>query len=139
MQKVLAYLHSKKVNEKQGDKEEVEIVGKNDNFGTVTYIVKTQSGIKCTAIYNPFSCAYYADDIYGIIREGGAMKKQTIKFCRTDSTGNIFDITGRVSAELKKAGKNAEAKNMAERIWQAESYDDALKIINEYVDLVEVK
>ena len=65
------------------------------------------------------------------------MKKLTIRYCRTDSTGNIFDIVGRVSAELKKAGKAAEAKDMAGRVWGAESYDAALAVIKEYADLEE--
>ncbi len=70
MQKVMAYLHSKKVGEKQGEREEVEIVSQNNDYGATQYIVRTGGGIKCTAIFNPFSSSYYADDIYGIIREG---------------------------------------------------------------------
>ena len=69
MQKVMAYLHSKKVGEKQGEKEEVEIVGKSTDFGTTTYTVKTQSGVKCTAIFNIFTNSYYAADIYGVIKD----------------------------------------------------------------------
>ena len=65
MQKVMAYLHSKKVDENRGEKEEVEIIGQNTENGVTTYIVKTQAGVKCTAIFNPFVCAYYADDLYG--------------------------------------------------------------------------
>ena len=29
--------------------------------------VKLDNGICCTAVYNPFTCLYYADDKYGII------------------------------------------------------------------------
>jgi hypothetical protein len=68
MNKVLAYLHSKKVGETQGEREDVEILESSMDYNRVTtYIVKTQAGVKCTAIFNPFSCSYYADDIYGII------------------------------------------------------------------------
>ena len=71
MRKVLAYLHSKKINETQGEREEVEILETREEYGRATeYIVKTASGVKCTAIYNPFVGSYYADDKYGVIREG---------------------------------------------------------------------
>ena len=70
MLKVMAYLHSKKAGEKQGEREEVEIIETREEYGrATTYIVRTPAGVKCTAIYNPFA-GYFADDIYGIIREG---------------------------------------------------------------------
>lgn len=31
-------------------------------------IIVEYNGKKCTAIYNPFVCCYYVDDIYGIIK-----------------------------------------------------------------------
>ena len=36
---------------------------KEDGIQTV-YIVDYH-GVKCSAIFNPFNCTYYADDIYG--------------------------------------------------------------------------
>ena len=81
MSKVLAYRHSKKVGEKQGEKEEVDIVDFKTENGVTTYTVKTQDGIKCSAIFNIFNCSYYADDIYGVIgRTGKAEWKQGNKF-----------------------------------------------------------
>ena len=68
-QKVMAYLHSKKVGELQGEKEEVEILETRDYYGTTQYIARTQSGIKCTAIFNGFINAYFAADIYGVIED----------------------------------------------------------------------
>lgn len=41
----------------------VEILVKFNNQNK--YIVRTDSGIECTAIYNHFTGLYYADDIYG--------------------------------------------------------------------------
>ena len=38
-----------------------------ENRGNNEYVVD-YNGVKCTAIYNWFSCAYYADDIYGKIK-----------------------------------------------------------------------
>lgn len=62
--KVTAMVHSKE------KREEVEIVGKNyKGLDGTKYIVLTKDGVKCTAIYNPFVGIYYADDIYGIIKE----------------------------------------------------------------------
>lgn len=69
MQKVMAYLRSKKTGEEQGDKEEVTLIRRSTTGSTTIYMVITEIGIKCSAIFNPFSCSYYADDIYGIIRE----------------------------------------------------------------------
>lgn len=47
--------------------QDVEII-QYKNLNNVT--VKTQSGIVCHAIDNPFSGLIYADDIYGIIEAG---------------------------------------------------------------------
>ena len=54
--------------------------------------------------------------------------------------GNVFNLMGLASRALKKAGLKDEAKEMQERIMGkegetgAESYDEALCIIMEYVD-----
>ena len=46
---------------------EVTLIEKTDDN---KYIVITDSGVLCTAIFNPFASLYYADDLYGKI-EGG--------------------------------------------------------------------
>mgnify|MGYP001623201094 FL=1 len=48
-----------------GEKAEVTVfekVGDND------YIVEYR-GVKCHALFNWFVCEYYADDVYGIVKE----------------------------------------------------------------------
>lgn len=65
--KVWAYRHSQEVDGRRVRQEEVNIVDRKYNNGTMTYIVQTQDGIYCTAIFNPFTCVYYADDVYGAI------------------------------------------------------------------------
>ena len=65
--KVLAYRHSQEVDGKRTRKEEVSIIDSRTENGVTTYIVRTQDGIECTAIYNVFTNSYYADDVYGII------------------------------------------------------------------------
>ena len=43
---------------------EVTLIEKTDDN---KYIVITDSGVLCTAIFNPFTNFYYADDLYGKI------------------------------------------------------------------------
>ena len=43
---------------------EVTLIEKTDDN---KYIVRTDSGVLCTAIFNPFTNFYYADDLYGKI------------------------------------------------------------------------
>lgn len=45
---------------------EVTLIEKTDDN---KYIVITDSGVLCTAIFNPFASLYYADDLYGKIEE----------------------------------------------------------------------
>ena len=55
-----AMIHSK---DAQGEIEVLRKVGDND------YIVMTEDGVKCHAIYNYFVGLYYADDIYAVVKE----------------------------------------------------------------------
>ena len=48
--------------------DEITILDSRQDSAQTVYIVDYK-GVKCTAIYNPFSNAYYADDKYGIIKE----------------------------------------------------------------------
>lgn len=65
--KVLAYRHSQEENGKRVRQEEVEIIDCKKKDDVTAYLVKTKEGIVCTAIFNPFTCCYYADDVYGIV------------------------------------------------------------------------
>jgi hypothetical protein len=50
---------------------EITILERETMFGHPiqnAYIVQ-YGGVKCTAIYNPLVCQYYADDKYGVIEE----------------------------------------------------------------------
>ena len=46
-------------------------------FDTVTileeqgnnHVVAEYKGKKCTAVYNPFICCYFVDDVYGVIED----------------------------------------------------------------------
>ena len=64
--KVQAYIHSLKDHEHNrhilGEAEIIECIG--DNLYLAEY-----NGIRCTAIFNFFTGAYYVDDIYDIQNE----------------------------------------------------------------------
>lgn len=45
--------------------DEVELIEKRAK----DYIVKTKEGVYCTAIFNVFTGLYYADDLYGVLKE----------------------------------------------------------------------
>lgn len=49
--------------------------------------------------------------------------------------GNIFNLIGIASRTLKDAGLEEQAAEMTERIFKSESYDKALQIIMEYVEV----
>lgn len=49
--------------------------------------------------------------------------------------GNIFNLMGIASRTLKRAGLEEEAKEMVDRIFKSESYDRALQIIMDYVEV----
>lgn len=49
--------------------------------------------------------------------------------------GNIFNLTGIAKRVLERAGLRDEAKEMCDRIFKSSSYDEALSIIAEYVEI----
>ena len=59
-QKALAHIHSL-----NGAMDEITIL---EELGNNSYLVDYR-GVKCSAIFNPFNCTYYADDIYGRLEE----------------------------------------------------------------------
>ena len=63
-----AYIHSLDREGRHPDSaiQEVEVLRNN---GVNDMVVRTQSGITCTAISNPFCGMIFADDVYGVIEE----------------------------------------------------------------------
>ena len=61
--KTHAHIHSL-----DGAMDEITILDSRQESDHVVYIVDYK-GVKCTAIFNWFANAYYADDKYGIIKE----------------------------------------------------------------------
>ncbi len=59
-------------------------------------------------------------------------QKPRAKLIGEDS--NIFNLLGIASRVLKEAGHFDEEANMQRRVFHSTSFDDALAIIQEYVD-----
>ena len=49
--------------------------------------------------------------------------------------GNIFAVMGAARKSLRRAGMRKEAEELLSRVTASHSYDEALAIISEYVDL----
>lgn len=61
------------------------------------------------------------------------MEKPLVKLVGED--GNIFSILGRCTKALKKVGQDKEAKELTEKVFSSSSYDEALCICMEYVEV----
>lgn len=61
--KTHAHIHSL-----NGAMDEITVLGKKEDGKQTIYIVDYR-GAKCFAVFNPFNCTHYADDIYGIVKE----------------------------------------------------------------------
>lgn len=51
--------------------------------------------------------------------------------------GNIFNLVGIASRTLKRNGMQEESKEMSNRVFKSHSYDEALCIIGEYVEITD--
>ena len=59
--------------------------------------------------------------------------KPKCKLVGTD--GNVFALAGRVTGVLKKARQYEEAKEFMDKLPKCKSYDEALQLMMEYVDV----
>ena len=50
--------------------------------------------------------------------------------------GNVFALAGKVRVTLKRAGQRNKADEFTERLKKCGSYDEALALMMEYVDVV---
>ena len=72
-------------------------------------------------------------------RLGGFLEEQAIQ--RPDCAligedGNIFNLVGIASRTLKEAGQPDQANEMAQQVFASGSYEEALGILGEYVNIV---
>ena len=62
-------------------------------------------------------------------------KKQKPKCALIGQDGNIFNLMGIASRTLKRNGMYEQAKEMCDKITSSGSYDEALAIISDYVEI----
>ncbi len=62
-----------------------------------------------------------------------------IFFDSNGESGNIFYILGMVNREMRKARRINDYNILRERVFDCHSYKDALSIIREYVDLIDIQ
>ena len=67
------------------------------------------------------------------------MEKARIEFDSRGESGNIYWILGKVRDALRKQRRITDYNNLWERVQNSGSYTEALAIIREYVDLVDVR
>lgn len=53
----------------------------------------------------------------------------------TGEDGNVFNLCGIVVKALKKNGYREYATELSERLWGQASYDEALRLFMEYVEV----
>ena len=60
-----------------------------------------------------------------------------VEFDRDAPNGNIFAVLGAARQEMQKQQRLSDYNEMWERVQNSESYNDALRIIGEYVTLID--
>ncbi len=65
------------------------------------------------------------------------MSKPVLRYNSKTEQGNIFNILAIVYKILQKEGKNEDIKELQQRVMSSTSYKEALKIINEKVELID--
>jgi len=73
------------------------------------------------------------DQGYPMFNTKNKISKPKCKLTGTD--GNIFALVGKVFSCLKKNNLSDQAKEMSSKVFKSKSYDDALCIIMEYVEV----
>ena len=66
------------------------------------------------------------------------MKKGKVEFHSRGQSGNIYYIIGAVREVMKKQSRILEYNDMWDEVQNAKSYQEALKIIAEHVELVDL-
>ena len=66
------------------------------------------------------------------------MKKGRVEFHSRGQTGNIYYIIGMARDIMRRQSRIIEYNEMWEKVQNAHSYTEALKIISEHIDLVDL-
>lgn len=96
--------------------------------------------IKTHEVFEGIWLSDYVDNRLGGFIQSGAeqqnSQKEKPECPLIGQDGNIFNLMGIASKTLRKNGMSEEAKEMSNRIIASGSYDEALNIIGEYVNIV---
>lgn len=65
------------------------------------------------------------------------MNKEKVDAPIIGANGNVFNLINICENSLKGAGFEDEAEEMKQRIYESKSYDEALMIMQEYINPVE--
>lgn len=57
------------INSLKGNMDEITVIEERQHPTKGRYYIVDYKGVKCTAIFNPFVCDFYADDVYGRIEQ----------------------------------------------------------------------
>lgn len=79
---------------------------------------------------------YVGNNLGGFIESTPEKVKPDCPLIGRDS--NVFSLIGLASQTLKRNGMNEDAEKMTERVMDSGSYDEALRIIGEYVNITSV-
>jgi hypothetical protein len=63
------------------------------------------------------------------------MAKTEVKVKLIGEDGNIFNLIGKTSKELKRNGYSDLATELRTKLWDCKSYNEALLLIMEYVEV----
>lgn len=65
------------------------------------------------------------------------MREESVKpKCKlTGTDGNVFALAGRVVSTLKDNGQHKEAGEVGEKVFNCKSYEEALNLFADYVDV----
>lgn len=64
--------------------------------------------------------------------------KPVVYFQSKGESGNIYYILGMVQRELRKQRKINDFNELRDRVYNSHSYEEALSVIREYVDLIDL-
>ena len=66
------------------------------------------------------------------------MEKPTITYDSRGETGNIYYLIGQLQRIMRKQRRYTDFNNLRDRIFESGSYEEALAIIGEEVELVDI-
>ena len=66
------------------------------------------------------------------------MEKPTIIYDSRGETGNIYHLIGQLQQIMRKQRRYTDFNNLRDRIFESSSYEEALAIIGEKVELVDI-